>query len=457
MSDIEYLWWAQRAREDDESKLFAITAGLGSGKTHGAVQVLYDKLARNPSGKCWFYSMPIYELIHNTAIPKTQKVLEAFGYEEGADYTIVKSPYPKCCFKATGQEIHYVSGNRPDKIKSVEYCGGVIDEPGVTKHDSIKRLRERSRDRAVKNCQILLPGTPEGINHYAEEFDSDKNAGWDRSQPRDHVLVRRTDEGEVRLRRFRLTTYDNQHHLPPGYISDILDTHRGNPAFIQSYVHGFFVPLITGGCYANYKPQKHDIEDIEPSPHIQIYLTFDFNADPLAWVACQESRIDNPHRRGRPLIAIHNADQNCGQLDDACVEFATKFNPARFGDTPILLYGDSSGYAQSHKTRNSDYDQVKRHLRNLGFRRVEICAMRSNPLETATVGALNDALLDDAVLVCKRCKMLRTSLGATRWKEGERKIEKKAGETHTHHGDAMKYLVFALREGASRRVLSVNA
>jgi hypothetical protein len=397
--------------------------------------------------------MPIYELLHNTAIPKTAKVLESFGYQEGRDFSIVKSPFPRCVFR-TGQEIHYISGNRPDKIKAVEYAGGVCDEPGVTKPESIKRVRERCRDTAAGMPQILLPGTPEGLNHYADEFDSDKNAGWIKARPRDHELVRKTAEGQVRLRRFRLTTYDNERYLPAGYINDLLDTHRGNPAYILAYIHGIFVPLITGGVYSNYAAQKHDTEDAEPSPHRDLYLTWDFNADPLTWISVQRSVIDNPYERRRPWICYHEGNLGAGQIDDACVEFAVKHPVGRFGDTNIMIYGDSSGHAESHKTKRTDYQQVRDHLKSLGYRRVDICALRSNPLETVSAGALNDWFLNDLCLICKRLTLLRRSLIATRWKEGTKKIDKPAGERHTHPSDALKYLAFALTHDGIQRVQS---
>lgn len=453
MSEIRLAWWVGRAIRDTESNLMAVTAGVGSGKTHGAVQWLYDRIAAHPKALNWFYMMPIYELLHNTAIPKTAKVLESFGYQEGRDFTIVKSPFPRCVFK-TGQEIHYISGNRPDKIKAVEYAGGVCDEPGVTKQESIKRVRERCRDKAAGMPQILLPGTPEGMNHYADDFDSDKNPGWEKARPRDHELVRKTAEGTIRLRRFRLTTYDNEHNLPGGYINDLLDTHRGNPAYVQAYIHGFFVPLITGGVYSNYAAQKHDTEDAEPSPHRDLYLAWDFNAEPLTWVSVQRSVIDNPYERRRPWICYHEGNMGAGQIDDACAEFAAKHPVERFADTPIYVYGDMSGHAKSHKARRTDYQQVRDHLRALGYNRVEICALRHNPIETVSAGALNDWFLNDLCLVCKRCTLLRRSLISTRWKEGTKKIDKPQGETHTHPSDALKYLAYGVTHEGKQGIQS---
>ena len=451
-------WWVKRAIEDRTSNLLAVTAGLGSGKSHGALQWLYHRIKLNRRVEYFAYSMPVYELIHNTAIPKTRKVLEALGLEEGTDYHILKSPHPKCVFRATGQELHYISGSRPDKIKSVEYGCAVIDEPGVTPKDSKDRIRERTRDARAECIQILQPGTPEGLNDYADDFNSDEGEGWDRSRPRDHILVRKVSDGTTRqLRRFRLTTYDNQEFLPPGYISDLLDTYRGNPNYVKAYILGFFVPLIQGGCYSNYAPQKHDCDDINPQPFTDIDLTWDFNADPLAWVSIQSLPFELDDVRAFKDVAIHEANEGSSNIEDAVAEFAYKHPVGRFSETTINLFGDSSGHAESHKVSRTDYQAIAYYLRRLGYKRVNIMALRFNPLETESVDALNRAFLDDRFFMCRRLKMLRRSIIATRWKDNVRKIDKPSGkDTWTHHSDAVKYRFYARQFGAGQQISARN-
>jgi hypothetical protein len=412
-------------------------------------------MADNPDGKDWFYMMPVYELIHNTAIPKARKVLNEAGFDEGRDYRIVRSPFPQAVFPIAKQTLHFISGNRPDKIKSVEYAGGVIDEPGVTKRESIDRINERMRGSGGQIAQILEAGTPEGLNHFSERYDSDTQKGWDRSLARNHSLRRKTEAGEIAVRRFRLTTYDNAHHLPPGYIARLLDQYRNAPAFVQAYILGFFVALLTGGVYSNYKQQKHKCADVNPDPRLDLDLTWDFNHDPLAWVSLQKVAVDDMGRH-RIWTAIHEANENAGNLDDACVEFAVKHPVDRFYNTNIRLFGDSSGHAQSHKTRLSDYRAIRKYLLELGYKRVEICAATSNPLETESAGALNDMFLYDQLLLCERCGTTQGGLMSCRWKDGTRKIEKKDGERHTHHPDALKYWAWGVREAEGQQVRSYS-
>lgn len=416
----------------------------------------YDRVATTPEALFSAYVMPQYEHIHNTAIPILRRVLGSYGLEESIDYDIVGSPFPKCVFSGTSQEIHFLSASRPDKFKSVEYSHATMDEPGLCKREAFQRLRERVRAKIRQPNQMLLIGTPEGITWYAEAFDSDSLEGWIKVTNLDHYIDNETPgAAPVRYRRFRLTTYDNEMFLPDDYITNLLDSYRGNPAYVQAYIEGRFVPLTTGGCYTNYMPRLHDNpKDVEPDAALEIDLTWDFNADPLAWVALQERTTEEHGERTRRRHVIHEANLNRGLLDDACIEFAVKHPVHTFGQTPIVIYGDSSGHASSHKIRGSDYQEIKRLLNEIGFRRVEVRALRRNPLEVDTVNALNRAFLDDQLRVNPRCSRLRQSLLATKWKDGERRIDKPSGEKHTHHSDALKYAIYAIAEGAGRMVKS---
>lgn len=440
----ECQWWVARAIRDETTKVFAVTAGLGSGKTHGECQWLHDRVLLTGAQRCVFV-LPTYQKVHDSAIPTYRKVMTQLGYTEGEHFKVLASPYPRIVY-ANNQEVHFLSANHSDQFVGAEYGAGVIDEAGSIDEGIYKLVR--TRIRAVASAQCLLGGVPQGLNWYADLFD-DKGAGWVETTTRDYRHAERN------FRRFRLTSYEND-FLPPDYVQNLIDLYGTNSAYIQSYIYGIFTALCEGNCYTNYSPVRHNVEDQNPDPYREVYLTLDFNAAPLAWCAGQRVPYEEYGTRKHRMLIQHNADLGGTVLEDAAVEFAAKYPPARFGNTLVKLYGDSSGHAESHKTRETDYDAMARYLRELGFRRVDICALRYNPLETVTVEALNKWFLGDECYVCRRCGNLQRSLMGTRWKEGEKKIEKKAGEKVTHWSDALKYLAFALQEGEGRKVISGN-
>lgn len=438
-------WWTWEAIQDTKTDVLIVTAGLGSGKTHGGVQWHYDRCAKNKDAKFSVFVEPTYARIDDTAIPTWKKVLTEFGLVNGIHYEFINSKPQKLRLLVTGQEVHFLSGDRPENIVGVEYSHATIDETGTQPKLTVDRVFERVRDPKAKYWQKLLIGAPQGINHFAEKYDSDTLAGWDTSVERDHrkEVYNKDTKQTTRYRRFRVTTFDNKEFLPDNYIQNLYDTHSHNPNLIKSYVYGYFCPLVEGVAASNYIPAIHRIKDVEADPSLDIFLTWDFNANSrLAWVGFQRIPFFENGERLHRYVGIHEAEQGYAQLDDACLDFAVKFNRDKFRDTPIYIYGDSSGHAKSHKIKGSDYDNVKEYLKRMGFTRVQICAAKSNPLEHESVEALQKAFKNDVLYISESLTRSHRSLLATTWKKNERKIDKPKEDDWTDFFDAIKYFAY---------------
>lgn len=448
---VQAAWWVGEAYSDRTSSVMAVTAGLGSGKTHGGSQWHHLRVEENNGARFSAFMEPTYQKVMDTAIPTYQKVLHALGRGEGEHYRVVKSPFPKIVYHYTKphHEVHFLSAERPDTIAGVEYSHASEDEAGVNSGEARRNLRGRLyRDPSVKIAQFLIFGAPQGINEFAEEFDSETLEGWDRSHSRDHFKIEVVEGVEIRRRRFILWTDDNP-FVSRQYLAELQSTYGHNPNLIKSYRYGQFCPLTEGAAYSNYMPQKHDIEDIEPSPYRPIVMTWDFNANPLAWVSLQRMTFEEPDRRVNRWVAVHEANQGASQLDEACIEFRVKHPLSGFRDTPIHVYGDRTGHAASHKVSGSDFEHIAKYLKELGYRNVEIHATKQVAPEAASVDAVQKMFSRNILSACKRCRMLRKSWMATTWKPGVRKLDKPDGETHTHHGDGVKYWAWQERDQIS--------
>lgn len=433
-------WWVGRALEDKSTRVFAVTAGLGAGKTHGIAQWHHLMVRENKGAPFSGFLEPDYRKISDAAIPTYCKVLEQFGMEEGRHYEIVKSPFPKLVYLDQKHEVHFLSAETPKKIVAVEYSHASEDESGIVSAEASENLRSRIRDNRAKRRQFMRGGAPQGINAFANVFDSRTLPGWSFPHWRDHMHLER------RWRRFILWTDDNK-HLPADYIDTLVDTYGHNPNLLKSYRYGEFCELAEGSAYSNYNPVIHDCEPRTADPHREITCTLDFNYSPLAWVALQCVPFDEYERRRFRYVILNEANEGHETLEDAAVEFASKFNPAVYGNTTIALYGDRSGWSKSHKIAGSDFENFARYLRELGFKRVEIRATKEVAPEASSVEAVQRLFGNNHLLVAKNCRMTRKSFMATRWKDGVRKIDKPSGETWTHHGDAVKYFAWQeLRE-----------
>lgn len=438
---VKCAWWVGQAIKDLETSVYAVTAGLGAGKTHGLCQWHHERAQRNYNADISFFVEPTYRLIQQGAIPKYRKVLSDFGLVAGRDYRLYKSPFPRIVYKNLPHEheVHFISGDNPDLIVSADISHATEDESGIIPREVTSNISARIRDNRAEVRQFFRGGAPQGVNDFAEAFDSDTQEGWDRSIDRDHTKDLEIEDVLVRYRRFTVWTDDNS-YLPPDYIAkNIMAPFGHNPNLIKSYRYGLFCPLVEGVVYKNYYPQKHDCDDIKADVHRDIYIDLDFNAAPLAWVASQLLPFEQYGKRIFRNVAIDEGNEGAENLDDAAVEVAHKFPPSLYGSTPIKLYGDRSGHAKNHRLSGSDFESLKKYLHELGFSNVTILAARQVAGEAASADALNRLFSLNLFLICRRCSMLRRSLQATCWKKGTRNIEKKSGETHTHHSDAVKY------------------
>ena len=124
------------------------------------------------------------------------------------------------------------------------------------------------------------------------------------------------------------------------------------------------------------------------------------------------------------------------------MDFALKHPVAIHRNTPIRIYGDITGHAKSHKVEGSDFDNIERYLRELGYKNVEICAARQVAPEAESIDTVQKLLMNNLFCICKRLRGVRKSFLATEWLEGVRKLHKPKGETHTHKGDAIKYFLY---------------
>jgi hypothetical protein len=329
-----------------------------------------------------------------------------------------------------------LSATRSDLLVATEYSHGTISEIGSCKEEVFKLADTRIRDKKAKFLWLLVEGVPQGLNFYAKHFDSHTQAGWNR------LDSRRAYHEAKKYLHIRLTTYDNQKYLPGDYISKIERIYKGQHAYLDSWIYGYFRELVSGNVYNNYSPKIHDLDKFEVSQYKAIDLTFDFNANPMSWVAIQEGIFEEYDARVKRDVCVEEITDNITSLKESCIDFALKFNPNDFGDTKINIYGDMSGHSQSHKIEGSDYERIKLYLSNLGFKNIEVHAIRSNPLEHLSIGALNDRFDNDTLLIKSHLSGLKSSLIGTVYVEGTQKINKPAKETITHKSDALKYWAY---------------
>lgn len=459
---LDLLWWQDELLNDLESDVLAVSAGYGSGKTLAAALWTIDRLAYNAGCDALFIEPRLTDF-EKIAFPAFECAFELLGMLPGIDYKIYKDKSnPRVEFPGSKQTVYCLTGEKPENIVGITTAAiAVIDEAGLMVEDVFKKTRSRLRYHKALKTQILCTGTPEGLNWFSDTFDSDALPGW-RPGPanngKDYITAKRIEEDNGTIshrlyRRFRATVYGNRHNLSASYIPDLLETWKFNQNYIDSYIYGYFRPFATGLAYANFKSTKHKIKPIGLDPRKPIHLTWDFNIEPT-WVSMQRQRDGRPGYKPKFWAALHNSDSGAQFLQDSVCEFVFKHPRERFKNTPIILYGDSSGHSRHHRTRLNDYHQIKKDLNKLGYTDVRIMAIKSNPRERQSVDLVNSEFTDDNFRITENCGRVLKSVTRTTWKNDRREnLDKPAGETHTHHMDAVKYFFCALHDMSGRQVL----
>jgi hypothetical protein len=417
--------WVSMLLSDKFHTRFVITAGVGAGKSSGAALCLLINALQNPKEKEWWIVAPTHSRIDDSILPIVIWAFEMLGFVEGRDYRVYHSKPKYILFFRAEQHFRFVSGDRPETIVSATIGGYWISEPGIMKRQVYEEIEKRIRSKRVSRTLGIIEGTPEGDNWYRDDFD-----------------IIKTDPRR-KLRRFILETYDNAHNLDEDYISRLFKVFEGQPAKIESYIYGRFASFNTGDVFAEFIESRNVIPQQQADPTKPISLCFDFNATPLTWSAWQIQPYRIGHQTKLREICIAESSLSMSNLKDSALEIGLAFPPETFRNTRFEIWGDRTGHAKSHKAHGTDYTNLQKYLTEF-YPNIEIKARREVTPIRASVDVVNRLFMYELALICENCKNVRRSLSATKWAQGKSDIEKTAGETHTHHGDGIRYRLYPL-------------
>jgi hypothetical protein len=416
-----------------------------SGKSTGSAVVFILNMLQNPQEKMWWACTLTHSRIDDSLLPSFIFALDLLGRKANIHYQLLKSKPATITIFETMQTIRFLSADRPELMVSATIGGYLLSEGFQVKRSVYENLESRTRSKRVKRTLGIVEGTPEGDRWSKDEFNINKS------------------DPDRRMRRFILTTYDNEHNLSPDYIPRLHQIYAHSPAMIKSYIYGEFSSFRLGDVFAQFLESRNVIQKVEPDPYRPIALCFDFNATPLTWSAWQTI----PWKVGyvfRPReVCIAESSLDCRDLFSAALEVGKIFDPKIYGNTPIELWGDRTGHAASHKSSGTDFSNLRDYLSEV-YKNVTIKAPREVTPIRASVDVFNRLLLYELILICENCKNMRRSLNMTKWAAGKDDLEKKQGETHTHHSDGARYRIWKLYKSVNvdnildnKNVTGINA
>lgn len=424
---VELPFWVHDCLQDNsEYWNFNITKGLGAGGTYGAACWHYVMCLINHESWLSWAIAPTFQQVQDTLIPTFSDVLsDVFGLEELKDYEFVSSGRPRLLLHATGQEIHFKSANRPERMVGPNISHMTRSEPGMYGPLAFEKSGSRLRCPKAKRLQVLNEGTPEGMGNYWETIGN----------------IAEGRNPELKSTRITLWTDDNP-ALRPSYCENLEEIYKHDPNKLQSYRYGIFTPFTRGTAYWDFVQSRNVVLDVKLSHLMPLVLTFDFNVSPIAIVGLQRQPHDKNGFRFHRWVALWESDGNSRGLMDACVEFFRAYPSSTWGDLPIEIDGGHDGYFGHHLSTSCAYDQIIQYFKAAGYRNVRVTAARSAPTIQARLERVNALFAYEQYVIAAWCRNLIKSHSESCLKPNMWELLKKKNGDFTHYSDAVGYPLF---------------
>jgi len=403
----------------------------GSGKSHGEQQNSSIEMLQGRKGNI-LYMRKVGATLIDSCIELTSKLISAYGLEDHFTKANTKHGM-EIRLNGSDWKYYYRGADKIDKLKSVVNVRKVVLEEAdqFTESDFLE-IDRRMRD--FPDCQIIMNLNPISEYHWTKKLFIDGN------EYKDDLTV------------IHSTYLDNEKNLPPAYIKSLLRLKQVCPEDYEVYALGRWGVMSKENKFAwAYNPVKHgatveiDKEDI-------LYLSFDFNVDPITCLVAQIN-TDDKLLTGIEMIKIPNS--NIYELCERII--------STYPDMIYMVTGDASGSSRTAMVREElNYYKIIKQQLNLTRGQIEVRA--SNPTITNNRVLVNGLLqVYDCVFDNEKCAGLHDDLryAEVKTKTGEdgktKVVLKKDNRTDERQQldalDCLRYLMNTFLKDEFKRML----
>lgn len=325
-----------------------------------------------------------------------------------------------------GSEIQCVGLQNAKRMEGRPWHGGMITECADIPPDVwVSNIRPVLSDT---HGFCLFDGVPEGRNWW---YDLNLYASG----------------GQLPITQSMVGAYADSPHDPEWayyhwFSSDVLDADEIKSAralmtermFSQEY-EGQFVSY-SGQLY--YAFDKDCINDLvaKRNPKAPLYLTCDFNKNPMAWSVGQVDMLGSMKR----LKIVDDVNQmNNAKTQAGTLQFVRQFEDHR--EKHVIVTGDSANNYESHRDFTTDYMIIKSTLQKHGWS-VQLKVPSHNPSINNRVNIVNSLFEHGRCFINSKCKLL--ALDLERNESDNSGGKDKTDPMQTHASDNFDYLVWLL-------------
>lgn len=392
------LSYQERFHESLKPKVY-LSTGYGGGKTYSLVMKTL-KLAKINRGLPGGLLVPTLKMFKRDVLPTFKEICGRYRIK--VDYKKQDSELHIPGLKTLIYIFH--SEDDGESIKGPNLAYMSINEVTLCSELAFKSAIARVRLKRAPLKQVAMSGTPEGFNWAYDYFVA--------TQREDTDLI----FGDMR----------ENTHVDEGYAQMLLDSY--DAVMAKQYVEGQFVNLNAMAAVYGFNRHKHTDESIRKEPGLPVWVSCDFNVNPMAATLWNRMPLDSGHI----LRAFDEIKIDSASTYDLAKAIKSKID---IGDE-VVLFPDPAGASRSTKSNGHTDISI---LEESGFSDIRY-KTRIKSVRDCLNAANNLFSRDKLVLNSRTCRHTIQDLEQTVLKPGTGELDK-SDIRRTHWVDGIKNMI----------------
>jgi len=404
---------------DKMFRFVALICGIRGGKTHAGAREAGRQAWNSKATETSVYGIiaPTFNMLDRTTWREFKFAMRPLIASENDSKKIITLK--------NGRQVFGFSAEDPDRIRNVTLNSFWVDEARGCKNfgELWKVLLGRVLSTGGKGIVTTSPNSFDDVHNV---FIENKKEGY----------------GVIRF-----ATYENS-YITKEAIDELLGMY--DEKYARQELYGEFV-LFDGAVYYTFNRHEnagdYAFKCAKYNPEMPIWLTCDFNVDPMAWIITQPGI--NKQTNLKEVYAVDEIFLRNSNTVQSCQEFKSRYPNHNSG---LVLYGDATGHARHTDSNVTNWKIIETELEKYGItKRVP----SSNPAERDRVNAMNGLICNSKgqrrfFVDPVKCKHTIRDLEQCSYKEGSVQIDKTKDLMLTHTSDALGYCIekeFSLNRG----------
>jgi hypothetical protein len=378
-----------------------LSGGYGCGKTHSLCMKAFQLVAINrglPGGLL----APTLKMFKKDVLP----TMRSIARENGIPMKFNRSD-SIFSFPEMASEIYVFHGEDDgESIRGPNLAFMLMNEVTLLSKGAFDAAIARVRLKSASLLQVAMSGTPEGFNWAYDYFIANPRVDTD--------LI----FGDVRL----------NPHVAESYVQMLMESY--DEKLVAQFLEGKFININQNQAAYAFHRQKHLNAEIQRIPNTPIWISMDFNVNPMTATLWQKFLVNGrPRLQALDEISLGNSTRiPTEELADA---IKSKVN---LEEEDVTIYPDPAGNARKTSSNKTDIEI----LRLKGFNQIKykpkIASVRD------CLNAVNNCFDKNMIEIHPRCKNLIQDLEQCSVRPGTGELDK-SDPKRTHALDGMKNMI----------------